>query len=115
RLVKDSWCGMRHDHTTASAPFVQSPEKMIMFTALAARTDPKYLALRNEVGRLAPALWFFNWTSTLDPLDSYYKWNLGYGSTYNAMRLETDPARHAALARAHAIDRRTIGHHENAY
>jgi hypothetical protein len=115
RLSRDGWCGMRHDRKTVSAPFIQSPEKMIMFSAMAAEVDPSYQTMRNEIGKLAPALWFFSWTSTLDPLSSYYKWNLGNGATYNALRLETDPARYAAIMRAHAIDRRTIGHHENAY
>jgi hypothetical protein len=89
---------------------------MIMFTALAARVDAgKYQALRDELGQLAWITWVTDLSGTLDPLSSYYKWNLGMGSTYHAIRLETDPARFMALSRTHAIERRTIGHHENAY
>lgn len=115
-LVANSWVAMKHDKVSQSAVFGQSPGKMIMFSALAARVNPaKYQALRSELGELAYMKWVFDFTGSLDPLSSYYKWNLGYGSTYHEMRLETDPARFMALARTHAMDRRAIGHHENAY
>ena len=115
-LVANHWIAMRHDNVTPSAPFAQSPEKMVAFTALAAHVDPgKYQTLRDEVGQLAWVEWVFDMTGALDPLSSYYKWNLGEGAVYEAMRLETDPNRFQALDRAHRIDRRVIGHHENAY
>jgi len=115
-LAANSWVAMRHDNVTESAPFIQSPEKMIAFSALAARVDAgKYQPMRDELGQLAWITWVMDLTGTLDPLSSYYKWNLGYGATYHAMRLETDPSRFQALSRTHAIDRRAIGHHENAY
>lgn len=115
-LVANGWVAMNHDNVTMSAPFVQSPDKMIAFTALAAHADPaKYQPLRDEVGQLAWAAWVFGLDGSLDPLSSYYKWNLGEGTIYHAMRLETDPARFMALERAHAIDHRTIASHENAY
>jgi hypothetical protein len=115
-LVANGWIAMEHDNVTMSAPFLQSPEKMIMFTALAAHVDPaKYQALRDQVGQLAWMTWVLDVPSALDPLGSYYKWNLGEGAMYESLRLETDPNRFMALMEAHAIDRRVIGHHENAY
>jgi hypothetical protein len=115
-LVANDWVAMRHDNVTMSAPFIQSPEKMVAFTALAAHVDPaKYQALRDQVGQLAWVIWVFDMTGVVDPLTSYYKWNLGEGAMYEAMRLETDANRFMALSRAHAIERRAIGHHENAY
>ena len=115
-LVANGWVAMDHDNVTMSAPFAQSPEKMIAFTALAAHVDPaKYQALRDQVGQLAWMTWVADETSVLDPLGSYYKWNLGEGAMYEALRLETDPNRFMALMEAHAIDRRIIAHHENAY
>ncbi|MEZ0227966.1 MAG: hypothetical protein ACAI25_05025 [Planctomycetota bacterium] len=115
-LVANSWVAMKHDKVSQSAVFGQSPGKMIMFSALAARVNPaKYGALRNELGQLAYMKWVFEFTGTLDPLSSYYKWNLGMGSAYHELRLETDPGRFMALERAHAMVRRAIGHHENAY
>jgi hypothetical protein len=115
-LVANGWVAMKHDNVTMSAVFAVSPEKMIAFTALAARVDPvKYQALRDEVGALAWVVWVFDMPSVVDPLESYYKWNLEEGAVYHALRLETDPGRGAALSRAHAIERRAIGHHENAY
>ncbi len=115
-LVANDWVAMKHDGVTASVLFVASPEQMIAYTALAAHVDPaKYQALRDQVGQLAWVAWVFEMPGVADPLESYYKWNLGEGAMYHALRLETDPGRQAALGRAHALMRRAIGHHENAY
>ncbi len=114
-LVANGWVAMQHDNVTMSAPFVQSPDKMIAFTALAAHANPSYQALRDQVGQLAWVLWVFDEDGALDPLSSYYKWNLGEGTDYHAVRLETDPSRYQAIARHRAIVRTAIGHHENAY
>ncbi|HZU97495.1 MAG TPA: hypothetical protein VFF73_12415 [Planctomycetota bacterium] len=115
-LVANGWIAMKHDNATASALFCVSPEKMVAFTALAAHVDAaRYQALRDQVGQLAWVVWVFDVPGTIDPLESYYKWNLEEGAIYHALRLETDPGRQAALVAAHAIERRVIGHHENAY
>ncbi len=115
-LVKNQWVAMKHDKVSQSAVFQQSPGKMIMFAALAARVNPaKYGSLWKELGELAYMKWVFEFTGLLDPLSSYYKWNLGMGSAYHELRLETDPGRFMALERSHSMVRRAIGHHENAY
>jgi hypothetical protein len=115
-FVANSWIAMKHDNVTPSVLLVASPEQMIAYTALAARVDPgKYQALRDQVGQLAWVAWVFEMPGAADPLESYYKWNLSEGAMYHALRLETDPGRQAALSRAHAVMRRAIGHHENAY
>jgi hypothetical protein len=114
-LIANHWVAMEHDGKTVSAPFIQSPEKMVAFTALAAHVDPRFQAERDRVAPLVYISWLGTWTSLLDPLDGYYGWNLGNGARYHAMRLETDPSRFMALERSHAIERRGIGHHENAY
>jgi hypothetical protein len=115
-LAANDWVAMQHDNVTMSADFIQSPDKMIAFTALAARVAPRrYELLRDEVGELAWVLWFFELTGVADPLSSYYKWNLGEGAEYHAMTLETNPSRYMALSRAHAIDRGAIGQDQSAY
>ncbi len=115
-LVANRWVAMQHDGKTPSAPFVQSPDKMVAFTALAAHVDPaRFQKVRDEVAPLVYTSWLGLWTSLLDPLNGYYKWNLGQGSTFHAMRLETDPARFMAQERAHAMEFKAIGHHGNAY
>src|SRR5262249_45697483 len=114
-LVANHWVAMQHDGKTVSAPFIQSPEKMVAFTALAARVDARFQPERDRVAPLVYTSWIGAWISLLDPLNGYYGWNLGNGARYHAMRLETDPSRFMALERSHAMERRGIGHHENAY
>jgi hypothetical protein len=115
-LVANNWVAMKHDNATASVLLVASPTQMIAYTALAAHVDPgKYQTLRDQVGQLAWVAWVFEMPGVIDPLESYYKWNLEEGAIYHALRLETDPGRLDALSRAHAVVRRAIGHHENAY
>ncbi len=111
------WCALRHDGVTVAlpSPLAQGPLKIVAFSALAARVDGRFAALRDETAPLAYAQWFFSVTDALDPLGGYFKWNLDEAAMFHAMRLETDPGRYMALERAHAIDRRAIGHHENAY
>ena len=114
-LVANDWVAMNHDNVTPVAPFVQSTDKMVMFTALAAHVNPRFQRVRDEIAPLVSLEWLSEWMGLLDPLDGYFGWNLGNGTRYHAMRLETDPARFMALERAHAIERRGIGHHENAW
>jgi hypothetical protein len=114
-LVASDWVAMQHDQVSMSAPFIQSADKMVMFTALAAHVAPRFQAVRDEVGPLAYVQWLGEWTGLLDPLGGYYSWNLGTGARYHEMRLETDPGRFMAEQRAHAMERRGIGHHENAW
>jgi hypothetical protein len=112
----NSWVVMRHDNTHVSVVYCMNPTQMIAFTAIAAHVNPaKYQTLRDQVGLLAPVSWVLGMADMLNPLESYYKNNLEMGATYHALRLETDPVRRAQLTAAHAIVRRVIGHHENAY
>ena len=114
-LIANRWVAMQHDGKTPSAPFGQSPDKMVAFTALAAHVDPRFQKVRDEVAPLVYVGWLGLWTSILDPVSSYYKWNLGAGTRYQAQRLETDPVRFMAMEREHAMELRAIGHHGNAY
>jgi hypothetical protein len=114
-LVAHDWVAMEHDQVTMSAPFIQSADKMVAFTALAAHVNPRFQAVRDEVGPLAYVQWLGEWTGLLDPLNGYYGWNLGTGARYHEMRLETDPGRFMAETRCHTMERRAIGHHENAW
>jgi hypothetical protein len=114
-LVANDWVAMAHDNKTPVAPFVQSTDKMVMFTAIAAHANPRFQRVRDEIAPLVSLEWLSEWIGLLDPLDGYFGWNLGNGTRYHAMRLETDPARFMALERAHEIERRGIGHHENAW
>src|SRR4029079_5535617 len=93
----------------------QGPLKIVAFTAIAARADASFQPLYAEVAPLAHVQWFFVCSNTIDPLGGYFKWNLGYTTLYHAMRNETDPARHMALERAHAMEFKAVGHHENPY
>jgi hypothetical protein len=114
-LVANDWVAMQHDNKTESAPFIQSSDKMVAFTALAAHVDPRFQPERDKLAPLVYTTWLSTWIGLIDPLGGYYGWNLGQGARYHAMRLETDPGRFMALERSHAMERRGIGHHENAY
>ncbi|HZV01587.1 MAG TPA: hypothetical protein VFF73_33060 [Planctomycetota bacterium] len=114
-LASTGWNALKRDGTV-SAPFVQSPVCIVAFTAAAERTNPrKYGPMRQQLGALASFDWIGTWVSTLDPIDSYYKWNLGHTTCFTAMRLETDPNRWRDLERSFTIMRRCVGHHRNAW
>jgi hypothetical protein len=114
-LESTGWNALRRDGSV-SAPFIQSPVAIVGFTAAAERTDPgKYSAMRTKHGRIAGFDWIGTWISTFDPLDSYFKWNLGHTTFFTAMRLETDPDRYRHLERSFTIMRRCVGHHRNSW
>src|SRR5581483_4437344 len=109
------WNALRRDGSV-SAPFVQSPAAIVAFTAAAERTDPaKYGAMRAKHGRIASFDWIGTMVGCIDPLDSYYKWNLGHTVYFTALRLETDPDRYKHLEKSFAIMRHAVGHHRNAW
>ncbi len=114
-LEGNGWVAMEHDNVTWSAPFIQSPDKMVAFAALAAHVDGRFRWVFDNVAPLAYIEWLGIWTGLIDPLDGYYGWNLGQGARYHQMRLVTNPDLYMAIERAHDMERRGIGHHENAY
>ena len=49
-LVAHDWVALQHDGVTMSAPFIQSTDKMVAFTALAAHVSPTFQPrLVNEI------------------------------------------------------------------
>lgn len=114
-LESTGWNALRRDNSV-SAPFVQSPGMIVAFTAAAERTDPqKYGAMRARHGRVVSYDWIGTLMGALDPIQDYYKWNLGHTTSYTALRLETDPDRARHLERGFAIMRRAVGHHRQAW
>jgi hypothetical protein len=68
-----------------SAPFWQSPADIVAFTAAAEDTNPRrYELMRDELGQVAAFDWIGTFISTLDPINGYFKWNLGHESDFIA-------------------------------
>lgn len=74
----------------------------------------RYAAELARLSPLAETAWLGMWTSTFN-FDSYYKFNLSHGTSYNYFRLETDPVRWQHSARSFHLMRRYVQHHINAH
>lgn len=80
-----------------------------------ARMNPaKYAALRDQYAGFTDLMWVGAWTAVMDPYYDYYKFELGGGSIHTVLRLESDPVRFQRAYQTIAIQRRFIGHHQNA-
>jgi hypothetical protein len=73
----------------------------------------KYQSVHDQYQGFCDLLWVGFWTSVMDPFYSYYKFQLGTGSIYSLLRLETDPVAWQRAYQSVAILRHYIGHHLN--
>ncbi len=83
---------------------------------IAATIDPATYASRYLAAAPASELtWIPLWFSTVDPLSSYFKFNLGHAFMSPLLFLETDPSLRANYLQAYAILRASTITHRNAY
>jgi hypothetical protein len=75
----------------------------------------KYQAAHDQYKGFTDILWVGYWIAVMDPYYQYYKFQLGSGSIYTLLRLETDPAAWQRAYQAVAIQRNYIGHHLNPH
>ncbi len=75
----------------------------------------KYQAVHDQYHGYTDLLWVGYWIAVMDPFYSYYKFQLGTGSIYTLLRLETDPVAWQRAYQAVQIQRNYIGHHLNAH
>ena len=63
----------------------------------------------------ADAAWVAVWATCLDPIGSYYKFNLAHAALGLLLVLEDEPQLRELYMGAYRILRRTVRHHRNAY
>ncbi len=104
-LIKTTFCPTEAtaDPTTGrkltSASYVADPWQVLAILQAAQAIDAA--SFKQEFDALFPMwsiVWFFNWFDTLDPNDSYFKFNLQHSSAFLLLSLEADAERRSRLA-----------------
>jgi hypothetical protein len=115
-LDRNDWVAYDLDLVTVSAPFTQTPSVLWSFIAcgnLANRA--RWAALHDNHAAMTSILWFHNWTSTREVMESYYKFNLAHSNTAILVSLETDAGRYRDYVKSLEIGHDVVGHHNNAW
>ena len=99
-----------------ASPMAQTPGFIFQALACANAVDPaRYGARFAAVANIPSVLWFIEWTSSREVMDSYFKFNLGHAELTICVATETDPARYREFVKKTEILRDAIGHHQNAW
>jgi hypothetical protein len=113
-LLRNNWTWRRRDGSYGER-WQGVLDQQYGYLLAGARMNPgKYAALRDQYAGFADLVWVGAWTAVMDPYYDYYKFELGGGSMHVVLRLEADPVRFQRAYQAIAIQRRFIGHHQNA-
>ena len=114
-LVRNGWTWRRRDGSYGERWAGVMEEQYAWILAAWHGNPAKYQSLHDQYQGFADILWTGYWTSMIDPIDSYFKFQLGTGALYVLLEHETDPAAWMRAYQAVAIQRHYIGHHWNAY
>lgn len=116
-LERNNWIAFNSDGVTpALAIFAMTPH--VMWAAIKAANlsdQPRWQQLHDSHVSLSKVMWFSMWTSNLDPIGSYYKYNLQHDAMTIMIASETDPARYRTYLQAIDVMRAGTGHHQNAW
>ncbi len=99
-----------------SVSFAQTPSAVLSLATIGAVSDaPRYGALRDQLGGVAPLLWFSTWASSREVHEVYFGFNL-FQLTYSTLfELDTNPDRYREYLKALRIMRAVTGHHQNPW
>jgi hypothetical protein len=116
-LDGQSWVAKRADGVTpARARYAFTPGQVWAVIKAGYLTDPQRFAnLHDPNTDLSSIFWFTAWSSSHDPISSYYKHNLGHDQMMIWFSTETAPALYRDYAKNMEIARWTTGHHLNAW
>ncbi|RME70561.1 MAG: hypothetical protein D6776_11510, partial [Planctomycetota bacterium] len=102
--------------TPARARYAFSPLQTWAAVRAGHLADPqRFDALRQRYEGLSGILWLGSWLSASEPLESYFKFNLGHDAVMICASTETEPARYRDVIEDLEILREATGHHLNAW
>ncbi len=114
-ILANGWTARRRDGSI-SVPWAGGFTQQLAWVTAAQRAAPqKYAAALTEHQPLADVTWVAEWTSTLDPINGYYKFNMGHGVLMTYLRQEADPARWHKVVRSLRILRSAVQHDMNPH
>ena len=120
-LLERRWCpaevrSSREAPELTSVTYAVDPSQVLAILRLAQELDPdRFGEAYRGLAEALPCLWLFRWLQSLDPVDSYYKFNLMHSLALVSLPLEQDPAKRLRLAESFRVVRRMIRNHDNAY
>lgn len=115
-LEEHGWTIPTPPHDRVRTHFVHEFGPQLAFLRVGKSVDANQWADRyDEAAKAADTLWFSTWASCLDPVGTYYKFNLAHACLGLLLFFETDATLRGHYTRAFGILRRTIRHHRNAY
>lgn len=96
--------------------YIHEFHQQIAILRLGASADrDRFYPAYQEAAKAADLMWVPVWGSTVEPIESYYKFNLDHGFMAILFLLETDGALRQQYLRTFRMLRRAIGHHRNAW
>ena len=114
-LLRNDWTWRRRDGSYGERWAGVLEEQYAWILAAWHGNPAKYQAVHDQYRGFADILWTGFWVSAIDPVDQYYKFQLGIGAIQVLLTHETDPAAWMRAYQSVAILRHYIGHHLNAH
>ncbi len=115
-LLRNNWNVVLPPDNRIRTMFVGNIDVQLALLRIGATIDPgRYLARYRRYAAAADLDWIDTWFSSLDPVSSYFKFNLAHALFLPTLLDEDDPTTRAAYLRAYDILWRTVRGHQNAW
>jgi hypothetical protein len=117
-LLRNDWNVVLPPENEAASisSFMGQWDKQLALLAVGAVVAPeRYADDYNRYKAAAATTWLPPWSSALDPILQYFKFNLSHAWATMLMTYETDPVARAGYQYEYDVLRRSIRHHRNPY
>ncbi|MBT4790316.1 MAG: hypothetical protein HON90_01995 [Halobacteriovoraceae bacterium] len=124
-IIKNNWSvtedrgGVHNPTVPGTGPTLWSgPVVKFPILTIAHHMDPQDEIIAKELelaSDLSDTAWLSIYFAVLDPIKSYFKFNLENMNFYNYLRLERNEKRKAGMLKAYNLLEQYIGHHGNVY
>lgn len=114
-LLRNGWTWRRRDGSYGERWAGVLEEQYAWILAAWHGNPAKYQAVHDQYHGFADLIWTGYWVAAIDPVQQYYKFQLGVGAIQVLLDHEDDPAAWMRAYQSVAILRHYIGHHLNAH
>lgn len=115
-LLRNNWNAPLPPEGTITTTFIGDIDTQLALLRMGAAVDPARFGSAYQKAAAASELaWIPAWFSTIDPLVSYFKFNLGHAALGPAIFFEPDPTLRANYLRAYRLLAAASVTHRNAY
>lgn len=115
-LIRNNWNVVLPPDNRIRTMFVGNIDVQLAFLRIGATVDPgRYLTRYRRYAAAAELDWTDVWFSSLDPISSYFKFNLAHALFLPSLLYEDDPGVRSSYLQAYDLLWRTVRQHENAW